>query len=100
MVYRFCFKLSDDSEDTYDPKDTLSRCEAATFKTYLEWRVKNFRIKKESTIKAYWRRILCKFIDVTGHSMDNGVELDIRDVQFEHPFSKNRLTDFSGYQPT
>lgn len=36
-------------------------------------------IKKESTIKAYWRRILCKFIDVSGHSMNNGAELDIQD---------------------
>jgi hypothetical protein len=88
MVYRFCFKLSDDSEDTYDPKDTLSRCEADTFKAYLEWRVKNFHIKKESTIKPYWRRILYKFIDVTGHSMDNGVELDIRDVQLDTLFQR------------
>jgi hypothetical protein len=54
-------------------------------KGYLEWRVKNFRIKKESSIKSYWRRILCGYIDLTGHGMDNGTELDVRDV--------NRPTD-------
>ncbi|KAF2179944.1 hypothetical protein K469DRAFT_715808 [Zopfia rhizophila CBS 207.26] len=70
---KFCSKLK------LDPSDTLRRCEADKFKTYLEWRVENSRIKKESTIKAYWRRILCSFIDVTGHSMDNGAELDIQD---------------------
>ncbi|OCK87079.1 uncharacterized protein K441DRAFT_596083, partial [Cenococcum geophilum 1.58] len=29
-------------------------------------------IKKESAIKAYWRRMLCKFIDVVGYSINNG----------------------------
>jgi hypothetical protein len=72
--HRFCNKIK------VLPDETLRRCEAPTFKAYLEWRVKNFRIKKESTIKCYWRRMLSKYIDIAGQSMDNGTELDIRDV--------------------
>jgi hypothetical protein len=49
-------------------------------KTYLEWRVKNWRVKKESTIKSYWKRLSCAYIDYTDRRMDNGTELDIRDV--------------------
>ena len=64
-----------------DPISSLRECEAETFKAYLEWRVKNFRIKKQSTIQMYWRRILCKYIDVAGHSMNNGAELDVQDVR-------------------
>ncbi|KAJ9654854.1 hypothetical protein H2201_008928 [Coniosporium apollinis] len=61
------------------PDETLTLCEAETIKTYLEWRIKAFRIKKESSIKAYWKRLSCAYIDLAGHSMDNGTELDIRD---------------------
>ena len=50
-------------------------------KTYLEWRVKNWRLKKESTIKSYWKRLSCAYIDYAGRRMDNGTELDIRDVR-------------------
>jgi len=73
-----------------DPTETLRLCDAAIFKVYLEHRVKKFRIKKESSIKGYWRRILSKYTDVAGHGMNNGTELDIRDVQFA-PFSAARL---------
>jgi len=52
-----------------------------SLKHYLEYRVKNCRIKKENSIKSYWKRIKCKYIDVTGHGIDDGTELDIRDVQ-------------------
>ena len=54
--------------------ETLRACKAALFESYLERRVKKGRIKKESTIKIYWRWLLCKYIDVAGHSMDNGTE--------------------------
>src|SRR5262249_53346984 len=41
----------------------------------LERRVKKFWIKMESSIKWYWRRILCKYIDVASHIMNNMTEL-------------------------
>ncbi|KAJ9634908.1 hypothetical protein H2199_008772 [Coniosporium tulheliwenetii] len=69
----FCRKIK------ADPDKTLSKCEAETIKAYLEERVVKFRIKKESSIKAYWKRLSCAYIDLAGHRMDNGTELDIRD---------------------
>ncbi|KAF2646990.1 hypothetical protein K491DRAFT_723850 [Lophiostoma macrostomum CBS 122681] len=35
------------------PKDQLHRCNPAVFKTYLEWRIEQLQIKKESAIDAY-----------------------------------------------
>ncbi|OCK87372.1 uncharacterized protein K441DRAFT_594461, partial [Cenococcum geophilum 1.58] len=51
-------------------------------------RVKNSRIKKESAIKAYWRRILCKFIDMVGHGINNGAELNIQNIGRSSTFKK------------
>jgi hypothetical protein len=65
----------------WDPVNALKSCEAETFKTYVESRVRFNNVKKETTIKAYWRRLLCAYIDVTGYGMKNGVELDMRDVR-------------------
>jgi hypothetical protein len=72
-----------------DPSVILRACEPEDIKGYLEWRVKRFRIKKESTIKSYWKRISCGYIDLTGRRIDNGTELDVRDV--------NRLPDVLSY---
>ncbi|KAI9763522.1 MAG: hypothetical protein M1839_006442 [Geoglossum umbratile] len=69
----FCRKIE------ADPDNTLLECETKTFKTYLEWHVRTFRIKKESTIQSYWKRVSLGYIDLAGHRMDNGAELDIRD---------------------
>ncbi|KIW87203.1 uncharacterized protein Z519_12105 [Cladophialophora bantiana CBS 173.52] len=70
---QFCEKIK------REPVECLTACEAETIKAYLEWRVKNFRVKKESTMKSYWKRISCAYIDTAGRRMDNGTELDIRD---------------------
>ncbi|KAK4934783.1 hypothetical protein LTR10_024040 [Elasticomyces elasticus] len=69
----FCDRIRRDSIEC------LTACEPQTIKTYLEWRVQNFRVKKESTLKSYWKRVSCAYIDYAGHRMDNGTELDIRD---------------------
>jgi hypothetical protein len=71
---RFCQKVK------ADPDEILLKCEAKMFKTYLEWHVKTSRIKKESAIRSYWKRISLAYIDLAGSRMDNGAELDIRDV--------------------
>lgn len=73
--YSFCGRIRQDYVEC------LQACEAQTMKTYLEWRVKNWRVKKESTIKSYWKRLSCAYIDYAGRRMDNGTELDIRDVR-------------------
>ncbi len=61
--------------------ECLRACEAAIIKAYLEWRAKNFRVKKESTMKSYGKRLSCGYVDATGRRIDNGTELDVRDVR-------------------
>ena len=72
ISYSFCEK-SDASR--------LNASRPASRRSYLEWRAKNFWVKKESTMKSYWKRLSCGYIDATGCRMDNGTELDVRDVR-------------------
>ena len=65
---------------TREPIECLRACEPEIIKTYLEWRAKSSRVKKESTMKSYWKRLSCGYIDAAGRRMDNGTELDVRDV--------------------
>ncbi|KAL5380681.1 hypothetical protein PMIN03_010533 [Paraphaeosphaeria minitans] len=65
-------------ETGLSPKDQLRRCDTAVFKTYLEWRTEHSRIKKESAIDAYWKRISMYYHHVVGHAMANKVLKDVR----------------------
>lgn len=79
---RFCWKINEAKTDNDAfADDTLRVCQPQDIKTYLEWRVSKFRIRKTSTIKSYWKRLSCGYIDLTGHRIENGTELDIRDVR-------------------
>lgn len=91
--HSFCARLPD---GLHDPIELLKTCEAAIIKTYLEDRVQRARIKKESTIKSYWRRLGCKYIDVAGRGLDNGTELDVRDVREAHPQLYEGLPEILG----
>lgn len=78
---RYCLKLNQAKTDNDAfANDTLRKCQPEDIKGYLEWRAKKFRIKKESTIKSYWKRLSCGYIDLAGHRIENGTDLDIRDV--------------------
>jgi len=78
---RYCTKLRFD-----DPEQVLKDGNEAIFKGYLERRVKKSqnkesnRIEKASTIKTYWRLLLCKFIDLAGHRLQNGAEIEVGNV--------------------
>ncbi|KAF2260948.1 hypothetical protein CC78DRAFT_584247 [Lojkania enalia] len=48
------------------------------FKPYLRWRKKRFRVKKESTIDAYWNRVSMYYHNVTGYAIKNEVLRDVR----------------------
>jgi hypothetical protein len=81
----YCGKINPVKDKDKDKNDTfadvtLRRCQPQDIKAYLEWRVDKFQIKKESTLKSYWKRLSCGYIDLTGRRIDNGTELDIRDV--------------------
>jgi hypothetical protein len=80
----FCQKIK------ADPDKTLLKCEAKMLKTYLEWRIKTSRIKKESSLQGYWKRLSLAYIDLAGHRMNNGAELDIRDVSIAYLFQRKR----------
>src|SRR5438046_8465123 len=49
--YRLLSRLS--QKIKANPDNTILRCEAKTFKAYLEWHVKTFRIKKERAITYF-----------------------------------------------
>jgi hypothetical protein len=74
-------------ETRLSPKDQLRRCDPAVFKAYLEWRTEHSRIKKESAIEAYWKRISMYYDHVVGHAMANKVLKDVRRVRQPHEIS-------------
>jgi len=72
--------------------ELLIVCEWKTFKAYIDWCCENCRIRKVSTIELYWKRILCKYLEVAGHRMNNGTEQEMKNVRL--PLS---LGAFSGF---
>jgi hypothetical protein len=60
----------------------LRKCDPAIFKSYLRWRKDFARIKKESTMGAYWKRISMYYYDVTTYAMGNEVLKDVRNVRY------------------
>lgn len=63
-----------------DAKATLEQCDPAQFKVYLVWRVKNSRIKKESSVMTYWKILSMLFAQETASYMVENVLYDIRNV--------------------
>lgn len=66
--------------EPYDPDELLRRCHAPTFKSYLEWRGKNSRIKKESSIVTYWKVLSMFYADKCGTWVDGKVLFDIGNI--------------------
>ncbi len=62
---RYCKDLNDKSQkedptaQTVNPKELLERCDAPTFKGFLEWRylLSKGRIKQPTTITIYWEHL-------------------------------------------
>ncbi|CRK25088.1 hypothetical protein BN1708_014133 [Verticillium longisporum] len=71
---RFCRAAKLDSEES------MKACKASIFKTYLHWRVKKSRIKKESSIMTYWNVLSMVYAEKTSRYMDGGVLFDIGNV--------------------
>jgi len=69
-----------------DPKAALIAGEASTFKGYIFWRVKNSRIKKESSIVTYWLTLSMVYAQSAQRYMDEGILYDIRNVCISSPF--------------
>ncbi|KAL5371230.1 hypothetical protein DPSP01_014407 [Paraphaeosphaeria sporulosa] len=76
ILSSYCLKVQE--KTGLSPKDQLRRCDPAVFKTYLEWRTEHSRIKKESAIDAYWKRLSMYYDHIMGHAMANKVLKDVR----------------------
>ena len=83
---RFCnfltegLRVDNPEADPVNPDELLKKCHAPTFKSYLHWRCKYSRIKKESSIITYWK-VLCMFYaDKCAAWVDGKVLFDIGNV--------------------
>ena len=63
-----------------EPSTAIKTCKAAIFKAYLFWRVKNSRIKKESSIITCWKVLSMVYARLAERYMDEGILYDIRNV--------------------
>ncbi|RYO82759.1 hypothetical protein DL764_009563 [Monosporascus ibericus] len=70
--YRFC------KHRKVDPTETIKQCNPALFKLYLVWRVRNSRIKKESTVMTYWKVLSLIYSNQTASWMREDVLYDVR----------------------
>ncbi|TGO07583.1 hypothetical protein BTUL_0262g00010 [Botrytis tulipae] len=61
-----------------EPSKAIKTCKAAIFKAYLFWRVKNSRIKKESSIITCWKVLSMVYARLAERYMDEGILYDIR----------------------
>ncbi|KAI1846940.1 hypothetical protein JX265_014014 [Neoarthrinium moseri] len=74
---QFCEVIQSDKEVKRSPYELLKRCHAPTFKSYLNWRCNNSRIKKESSIITYWKVLSMFYCNQTKNWVDGGVLFDI-----------------------
>ncbi|KAF2845010.1 hypothetical protein T440DRAFT_502719 [Plenodomus tracheiphilus IPT5] len=75
---RYCHKI-DEIKDVIkkSPEERLDACEPEMFKAYLRWRKKHSRVKKESSMRSYWKRLSMCYMNITGHRMDPDILTDI-----------------------
>src|SRR3954453_9260647 len=74
LYHRFC------EHRKLDPMEVLCQCDVPLFKVYLVWRVKNSRIKKESTVMTYWKVLSMVYSQKTASWMREEVLYDVRHV--------------------
>ncbi|KAF1364070.1 hypothetical protein EJ07DRAFT_162583 [Lizonia empirigonia] len=72
---RYCYKIMKKTKRS--PEEQLRACDPEAFKAYLRWRKKNSRVKKESSMRSYWKRLSMCYMDLTGHTMDADVLTDV-----------------------
>ncbi|KAF7441647.1 DUF3435 domain containing protein [Pyrenophora tritici-repentis] len=72
---RYCSKIMKKTKRS--PEEQLRACDPEAFKAYLRWRKKNSRVKKESSMRSYWKRLSMCYMDLTRHTMDADVLTDV-----------------------
>jgi hypothetical protein len=71
--------------DPVNPVELLKTCHAPTFKAYLDWRCRNSRIKKTSSIITYWKVLSMLHADKFLSWIDGKVLFDIGNVSAFYP---------------
>ncbi|XP_014553171.1 hypothetical protein COCVIDRAFT_40741 [Bipolaris victoriae FI3] len=71
---RYCFKIMKKTKRSLE--EQLRVCDLETFKAYLRWRKKHSWVKKESSMRSYWKRISMCYMDLTRYTMDADVLTD------------------------
>ncbi|RII11859.1 hypothetical protein CUC08_Gglean005326 [Alternaria sp. MG1] len=72
---RYCYKIMNKTKRS--PEEQLRACDPEAFKAYLRWRKKYSRVKKESSMRSYWKRLSMCYMDLTRHTMDADVLTDV-----------------------
>ncbi|KAF2679993.1 hypothetical protein K458DRAFT_312707, partial [Lentithecium fluviatile CBS 122367] len=72
---RYCLKII--KRTKMSPEKLLLACQPETFKGYLRWRKRHYRVEKQSSMTSYWKRISQCYRDVAGHRMDANILDDI-----------------------
>ncbi|CAN9360413.1 unnamed protein product [Alternaria alternata] len=72
---RYCYKIMKKTKRS--PEEQLRACDPEAFKAYLRWRKKYSRVKKESSMRSYWKRLSMCYMDLTRHTMDADVLTDV-----------------------
>lgn len=67
----------------------LKAATAEDFKTFLVWRRKNSRIKKQGSMFTYWHTVSMNYQRTAKRYMDEGILLDIRNVCCSSIFNLN-----------
>ncbi|KAF1838361.1 hypothetical protein BDW02DRAFT_636434 [Decorospora gaudefroyi] len=72
---RYCYKIMKRTKRSLE--EQLRACDPEAFKAYLRWRKKNSRVKKESSMRSYWKRLSMCYMDLTRHTMGADVLTDV-----------------------
>jgi hypothetical protein len=75
---RYCLKIMKMTKRTLE--EQLRACDPEAFKAYLRWRKKHSRVRKESSMRSYWKRISMCYMDLTCHTMDADILTDVCNV--------------------
>ena len=78
MSGRFCTKLA--SKTQLSAEAQLREGNAEVFKAYLTWRKKRSRVRKESSMRSYWKRLSMYYKNLTGHNMVKELLEDVCNV--------------------
>jgi hypothetical protein len=72
--------------------EALCQCNVPLFKVYLVWRVENSRIKKQSTVRTYWKVLSMVYLQKTACWIRDEVLHDVRNVGCPDHLFKHLVT--------